>query len=77
MSILIKLNEIESLKQFVNEIRTLDWDVNAYKESYVVDAKSLLGLMSLSLSDPITVKIITDDEETIKKFEEICLKYQP
>lgn len=75
MSIIIKLNEIDELKTFVEDMRSLPCDVNIYKDSYVVDGKSILGLLSLSLSTPITAKVITDDEEIIKKFEELCTKY--
>ena len=75
MSIIIKLNEIEVLKQFVRDIRSLDCDVDVVRGKYVVDAKSILGLLSLSLSEPVTARINTDDEELIKQFEEICTKY--
>ena len=76
MSIIIKLNKIEDLYSFVHDIHDCPCDVDAYHERYIVDAKSILGLMSLTLSQPITVRINTDDEELISKFEEICLKYQ-
>ena len=75
MSIIIKLNEIDELKAFVDDMRSLPCDINVYKDNYVVDGKSILGLLSLSLSTPITAKVITDDEEIIKKFEELCTKY--
>ena len=75
MSIIIKLNEIDDLKAFVDDMRSLPCDINVYKDSYVVDGKSILGLLSLSLSTPVTAKVISDDEEVIKKFEELCTKY--
>lgn len=76
MSIIINLNKIEDLKDFVNDIRDLPWDIDCFRDHYIVDAKSLLGLMSLSLAEPVTVRINTEDEEAIKQFEEICLKYK-
>lgn len=75
MSIIIKLNEIDELKAFVDDMRSLPCDINIYKDSYIVDGKSILGLLSLSLSTPVTAKVISDDEEVIKKFEELCTKY--
>ena len=77
MSILISLNEIKDLYQFVKEITDMPCDIDAFHNHYVIDAKSILGLMSLTLSEPITVRINTDDEKLIKQFEDICLKYQP
>ena len=75
MSIIIKLNEIDDLKAFVEDMRSLPCDINVCKDSYVVDGKSILGLLSLSLSTPVTAKVISDDEEVIKQFEELCTKY--
>ena len=75
MSIIIKLNEIEMLKQFVNDMRSLDCDVDIIKGRYIVDAKSILGLLSISLNEPVTARVNTDDEEVIKTFEELCTKY--
>ena len=76
MSIIINLNKIDDLYNFVRDIHDCPCDVDAFRDHYVVDAKSILGLMSLTLSDPITVRINTDDQELISVFEEICLKYQ-
>lgn len=76
MNIIIKLNQINDLYTFVQEIHDMPCDVDAFKNHYVIDAKSILGLMSLSLSEPITVRVNTDDEEIIKQFEKICLKYK-
>lgn len=75
MSIIIRLNEVEAVKQFVEDMRKLPCDVNVYKNSYVVDGKSILGLLSLSLDAPVTARVITDEEGLIKQFEELCTKY--
>lgn len=75
MSIIIRLNEIEMLKQFVNDMRSLECDVDVIKGRYIIDAKSILGLLSLSLNEPVTARVNTDDEEMIKQFEELCTKY--
>ena len=76
MSIIINLNKVSDLYSFTQEIGSIPYDVDAIRGSYIVDAKSILGLMSLTLSEPITVRINSDDEVAIKQFEEICLKYK-
>ena len=75
MSIIVRLNRVEDVKQFVEDMRKLPCDVNVYKDSYVVDGKSILGLLSLSLDAPVTARVISDDEAVIKQFEELCTKY--
>lgn len=71
----LNLNSFSDVGNFVRTLSTrIPYDVNAIYESQVVDAKSYLGLVSLS-NHPITVKINTDDEELIEKFGEICEKY--
>lgn len=75
MSIIVNLNDVEAVKQFVEDMRKLPCDVDIIKDHYIIDAKSIMGIFSLSLDQPVTVKIHSDDEETIKLFEELCTKY--
>ena len=75
MSIIIRLNEVARVNQFCEDMRTLCCDVDVLKGHYVVDAKSIMGLFSLALNEPVTVRVNTDDENIIKQFEELCTKY--
>lgn len=70
------LHDIDNTESFVKEIsEKIRSDVDAIYERQVVDAKSLLGVVMIT-SRPIEVEIISDDEEEIKVFEEICKKYE-
>lgn len=70
------LHDIDNTEGFVKEIsEKIRSDVDAIYERQVVDAKSLLGVVMIT-SRPIEVEIISDDEEEIKVFEEICKKYE-
>ena len=71
----VDLSNIDNLEGFVREIIEVKSDVNASYKNQVVDAKSLLGVVMVS-AHPIEVEIISDDEEEIKMFEEICKKYE-
>ena len=75
MSIIINLNDVEMVKQFVDDMRQLPCDIDVIRGHYVIDAKSIMGIFSLSLDQPVTVKIHSEDEEIIKKFESLCTKY--
>jgi len=53
----IKLDTVEKVKGFVNTVAPLDGDFDLVSERYVVDAKSIMGIFSLDLGKPLTLKI--------------------
>lgn len=71
----VDLSNIDNLEGFVREIIEVKSDVNASYKNQMVDAKSLMGVIMVS-AHPVKVEIISDDEEEIKVFEEICKKYE-
>ena len=68
----IFLKTIIDVKNFVNAINDFDFDVDLVSGRYVVDAKSIMGIFSLDLSKPITLRVFSDDleqfEAAIKDF---------
>jgi len=66
----IKLSTIEDVRNFVNAVSTCEFDVDLASGRYVVDAKSIMGIFSLDLLNPIEMTIHSDDcEEFLKKIE--------
>lgn len=59
----IFLKTIIDVKNFVNTINDFDFDVDLVSGRYVVDAKSIMGIFSLDLSRPITLRVFADDVE--------------
>ena len=59
----ISLNSIEKVKSFVNEIAKFDCDFDLISGRYIIDAKSIMGIFSLDLSQPITLKILAEENE--------------
>ncbi len=57
----IKLPLTESVKNFVNITNRYSYDMDLRAGRYVVDAKSILGIMSLDLSKPISLEIYADE----------------
>ena len=70
-SCVIRLNSIEKVKNFVSRVSTFECDVDIIYGRYVIDGKSMMGIFSLNLMNPITVMILSNDEEDLKKFFEI------
>ena len=57
----IKLATIMDVKEFVTVAGECDFDVNIFYNHIVVDAKSVLGVLSLDLSKALTVEYDGDD----------------
>ena len=43
-SVMIRLNTINDVKQFVNTVSKCDYDVDLISGRYAVDAKSIMGI---------------------------------
>ncbi len=72
-SIKISLEMAQRVKEFVSITQGYVAEILLKSGKYVVDAKSILGIFSLDLSEPVTVEIYDDncDEllEKLKKFQ--------
>lgn len=63
----IFFKSIIDVKNFVNIINKFDFDVDLVSGRYVVDAKSIMGIFSLDLSRPITLRAFTQDVGDLEK----------
>ena len=57
----IRLKTINDVRDFVNEAAKCEFDVDIFYNRIIVDAKSLLGVMSMDLTKPLTVKYSPED----------------
>ena len=57
----ISLNSIDKVKSFVNVISQFDSDFDLISGRYVIDAKSIMGIFSLDLAQPIDLTIHAED----------------
>jgi len=56
-TVTIMLDTVEKVKGFVNTVSPLDGDFDLVSDRYVVDAKSIMGIFSLDLAKPLTLKV--------------------
>lgn len=56
----VLLNSIETVKEFVATISKIDCDMDLVSGKYKVDAKSILGIFSMNLSDTLDLNIHAD-----------------
>ena len=56
----ISLNSIDKVKSFVNTIAQFDAEFDLVSGRYVIDAKSIMGIFSLDISQPIDLHIYAE-----------------
>ena len=59
----ILLNSIKKVKDFVNVISSFEHPVDIVSGRYVINAKSIMGIFSIDLTEPLTLNIHVDTEE--------------
>ena len=66
----IKLDE-KSAQEFVSAASRCSFDIDVFYNRIIIDAKSILGLLSLDLTQTLTVKCYGEDEN----FNRVLSKY--
>ena len=60
----IKLTNIQDIREFVNDVILVDFEVDLVQGRYTIDAKSIMGIFSLDLLSPISLIAHTDNAES-------------
>ena len=61
----IKLNTISDVRDFVNAVNSINGDIDLTSGRYTVDGKSIMGIFSLDLMNPIKLTAHTTDENEL------------
>ena len=61
----IKLSTIDDVKSFVNAVTRFSGDADLSSGRYVVDAKSIMGIFSLDLANPIKLTIVEGNADEL------------
>ena len=70
-TIQILLNTIDKVKSFNRDILFFDSDIDLVQGRYTVDGKSIMGIFSLNLSEPIKVIIHEENGELDSVIEKL------
>ena len=70
----IKL-EYEDLKEFIQITTSFESNIDMIKDRYVIDAKSLLGVLSLDFTQPTMVVIHSVNEDEIVRFYDAMKRF--
>ena len=72
----VNLNSIERVKNFVNQIINIESDVDLIDGRYTLDAKSIMAIFSINLNNKLKLVLHSDDEDEIRKFNEIAEEFK-
>ena len=67
----IKLNETKEVEEFVTAAGKCDFDIDIFYNRMIIDAKSILGILSLDHRNVVTVSYDGND----KQFSDVVAKY--
>lgn len=70
----VLLNNIESVNRFVAKMSEKDYDVDLSSGKYLVNAKSMMGVLSLDLTKSVTLTAETDDKTFLEEIDEYIEK---
>lgn len=59
----IKLNAAEDVQEFVKAASKCDFDIDIYYNRFLIDAKSILGILSMDLTKVLTVDCHGENKE--------------
>ena len=73
----LQVNELQEVYELSKSLGGINCDMDLMTEHrrFVVDAKSLLGILSLDLSKPLVLKAYTDDKKVKDEIMAVAGRY--
>ena len=65
---------VMTVKRFVESISSLEGHYDLIEDRYVMDARSLMGILSMDLSKPIKLRIQKDSEKALQAVEKFVVE---
>ena len=69
----IKLNAAEDVQEFVKAASKCDFDIDIYYNRFLIDAKSILGILSMDLTKVLTVDCHGENKEFERTLQKIAV----
>lgn len=73
MEMKIKLNGIKDVTELVAAAGKCDFDIDIFYNRVVIDAKSVLGILSMDLNKVLTVRCYGEDHDFQKVLEKFVV----
>lgn len=76
----VRFSTVEQIKNFVDIVYQYDMDMDLVHNRYTIDAKSIMGIFSLDLSNPLELVLHTSDnlltEDLLQKLRKSGILYE-
>ena len=70
MDFKVNLNRVSQIKRFVQAAMSMECDIDIISGRFVIDAKSIMGLFALDLSNDVYVHLHTKDPDVVRTFKD-------
>lgn len=67
ITVKILIDSVEKVKEFSSIVSKVNADCELVEGVHILDAKSIMGIFSLNLAEPIQLRIHSDDREILNK----------
>lgn len=71
----VLLNSVNKVNKFAKIVDNINEDIDIKSGRYIVNAKSILGIFSLNLTEPLELIIHTEDNERINQIKDLLVDY--
>jgi len=65
-SVYVSFRKVNDVKRFIEKISSLDGDFDLIDGMYIIDAKSLMGILAMDLTKPIKLRIEKDTDKALQ-----------
>ena len=74
MTVKILINSVEKVKNFTSILSKEDVECEIIEGMHIIDAKSIMGIFSIDLSNPIQLNIHSDDKAILDKIRDYIVE---
>ena len=67
----VLLTSINHVKDFVTAASMCSCDIDVTSGRYTIDAKSIMGLFSLDISQPINIRVLGTEQEAAEFYQAV------
>jgi len=68
-SVYVSFSKVDDVKKFIERISPLKGDFDLIDGMYIIDAKSLMGILAMDLTKPVQLRIQEDSDSTMEAIE--------
>jgi len=73
-SVYVSFSKVMDVKRFIEKISPLDGQFDLIDGMYIVDGKSLMGILAMDLTKPIHLRIEKDNRKTMKAISDFIVE---